>query len=101
MKPKSMGGLGIKDLQLQNKALGAKLVWKFIKDPTATWVRVMETKYLTDGDPQNLLRSNFYPKGCRTWNFIVSCRNLIVDSFSWDIHDGSSSLFWKDSWGNT
>lgn len=60
---------------------------------------MLETKYLTDGDPQNLLRANLHPKGSRTWNFIVSYRNLITDSLSWDIHDGSSSLFWEDSWG--
>lgn len=99
IKPKSMGGLGIKDFKLQNKALGAKLVWKFIKDPKATWIRMMATKYLPNEDPQNLLRANSHLKGSKPWNFIVSCRNLISNSLSWDIHDGTSSLFWEDSWG--
>lgn len=94
-----MGGLGIKDLKLQNIDLGAKLVWKFIKNPNATWVRMLETNYLLDQDHLNILRIGNFSKGSRTWNFIISCRNLVSESITWDIHDGSSSIFWEDSWG--
>lgn len=79
IKPKILGGLGIKDLKLQNKALGAKLVWKFIKNPNITWARMLATKYLPDQDPLNLLRVDIFPKGSRTWNFIISCRNMISE----------------------
>lgn len=99
MKPKPMGGLGIKDFRLQNIALGAKLVWKFIKNPNASWVIMLATKYLSNQNNLNILRSGSFPKGSRIWNFIISCRNQISKSVSWDIHDGSTNLFWEDSWG--
>lgn len=97
IKSKVLGGLGLKDLKLQNKALGAKLVWKFIRNPDITWARMLATKYLPDQEPTNFLRANSFPKGSKTWNFLISCRNLISEQVSWDIRDGASSLFWEDS----
>eukprot|EP00253_Pinus_taeda_P009017 PITA_09017 len=36
-KPKNQGGLGLDNLEILNKALGAKLWWRWVKDPKAQW----------------------------------------------------------------
>ena len=44
-KPKSMGGLGFKNLPLMNKASLAKLEWRLLQEPNSLWVRVLTAKY--------------------------------------------------------
>jgi len=36
-QPKSLGRLAIKDLELMNLALGAKLVWRLLSDSNEWW----------------------------------------------------------------
>lgn len=60
---------------------------------------MLATKDLPDQETINLLREKSFPKGSRTWNFLISCKNLISEQLTWDIRDGFSSLFWEDSWG--
>ena len=35
--PKELGGIGIRSLENQNLALGAKLVWKLYDKPSSLW----------------------------------------------------------------
>lgn len=61
--PKEMGGLGIKDLLIQSKALGAKLVWRMFSNPNAKWARTLFNKYLHNPDPISIFRTAHPPKG--------------------------------------
>eukprot|EP00253_Pinus_taeda_P006478 PITA_06478 len=36
-KPKNQGGLGLDDLEILSKVLGAKIWWQWVKDPKAQW----------------------------------------------------------------
>eukprot|EP00253_Pinus_taeda_P004347 PITA_04347 len=38
-KPKSHGGLGLDDQELLSNVLGAKLWWRWVKDPEAQWAK--------------------------------------------------------------
>lgn len=55
--PKAMEGLGIKDLKIQSKALGAKLVWRMYANPKAKWARTLYNKYLHNQDPISTFRT--------------------------------------------
>ena len=46
---KGMGGLGLRNLTLLNKALFGKWIWRFGLDPNCTWKRLMSFKYGVDG----------------------------------------------------
>ena len=91
--------MGIKDLTLQNKALGAKLVWRMIKNPKAKWVKILRYKYLLGEEEESVCRSDNYPTGSRIWNFIKECKDIVLESLSWDVKSGNKALFWDDSWG--
>ena len=54
-KPKDLGGLGIKNLQWQNEALGAKLIWHLFKEREHKWAKIMHNKYLNVDDPLSFL----------------------------------------------
>lgn len=43
--PKDIGGIGIRNLKLQNVGLGAKLTWKLYQNPHSRWGKLMFSKY--------------------------------------------------------
>ncbi|XP_026411174.1 uncharacterized protein LOC113306456 [Papaver somniferum] len=47
---KEKGGLGIRSLQQLNKAMIAKLVWKFLEDEHCLWGQIMRAKYVKRGN---------------------------------------------------
>jgi ribonuclease HI len=97
-KPKELGGLGIKNLQWQNEALGAKLIWRLFKERNQKWARILYNKYLNAEDPLSIFRMRNLPKGSVSWNFMSKCRHIISKFLSWDVGLGDEALFWEDSW---
>lgn len=47
-KPKEGGGLGFRRARDMNKALLAKLCWRFLMEQDKLWVRLMGSKYPMD-----------------------------------------------------
>lgn len=81
--PKELGGAGIHDLAIQNKALGAKLVWKLYADPLRKWDSIMLAKYLRGASRERIFTATSLPKGSAFWNFLVSCSRVILPHLSW------------------
>lgn len=44
-KPKTLGGLGLKDWSLFNKALLGKWKWRFLVEDGSLWKQVLKVKY--------------------------------------------------------
>eukprot|EP00253_Pinus_taeda_P035804 PITA_35804 len=44
-KPENQGGLRLDDPEILTKALGAKLWWRWVKDPKAQWESIWKEKY--------------------------------------------------------
>ena len=97
-KPKVLGGLGIKNLNWKNEALGEKLTWRLFKEHNKKWAKILYNKYLDADNPLSIFRMKNLPKGSDSWNFIVKCRPFITKYRSWDIGNGQEALFWEDSW---
>ena len=62
-QPKEEGGSGIRNWQLMNKALGAKLIWAMFENPQLYWVRIVKGKYLDSYEAQRILMIQDPPKG--------------------------------------
>lgn len=58
-----MGGLGIKNLERKNEALGVKLIWCLFKERDHKWVKILYNKYLNVEDPLSIFRMKNPPKG--------------------------------------
>ena len=76
-RPKDKGGLGIKNLQWQNEALGAKLIWCLYKERDHKWANIFYNKYLNLDDPLSILRMKNLPRRFESWNFMTKCHHLV------------------------
>ncbi|GLJ51271.1 hypothetical protein SUGI_1090530 [Cryptomeria japonica] len=93
------GRASLRKLELQNKALGAKLAWKIFKNPNRLWYRVIRYKYLDSLEEERIFTTENLEKGSPVWNFIWDSRSLLTDHLSWNIGNGRKAKFWSDSWG--
>jgi hypothetical protein len=67
-KPKSYGGVGIKDPLHAGCALAAKLWWRWITNPEDFWAKVWKNKYAPEVELQDLIRMDGNRPGSLIWN---------------------------------
>ena len=96
-KPKNLGGLGLQDPDIVNKACGAKLWWCWLKEPQTPWAKLWKAKYAEEWQSEELIRMKNPPTGYPIWNLARDNRNIIQDSYFWELHDGTNALFSKDA----
>jgi hypothetical protein len=85
------GGLGVLDLQVQNKALLLKNLHKFYNRHDIPWVNLIWNSYYTSGNlPGRRLEGSFWCKA----------HLKLIDTFKGmaqcNMGDGKSTLFWTD-----
>lgn len=92
-QPKNVGGLGIKDIDLFNRSLLGKWLWRWRTEKNALWCRVINAKY--EADP--------CAKVSPWWRSIqeASCFDEVdwfqegVQKF---VRGGDSTKFWVENW---
>jgi exonuclease III len=97
-KPKNCGGLGIRDPGKMNKIMGAKIWWRWLQNPQELWARLWKHKYAPATHQNQLVRFNEQMPGSNIWTTAWRNRPLIQQHAFWEIRNGESALFWKDSW---
>jgi len=55
-KPKSHEGLGLDDQEILSKFLGAKIWWRWVKEPEAQWAKTWKEKYASSWQTSDLIR---------------------------------------------
>ncbi|KAH9735402.1 putative ribonuclease H protein [Citrus sinensis] len=95
-QPKSCGGLGLKNLEVMNKALLMKVGWNLISSPNSLWTRVLLTKYGLNKEnlPSVLPTKN----GSYLWKSIGKVWKDTIMGIQWNIGNGKKVRFWWDCW---
>lgn len=62
-KPKQYGGLGLRDIELLEKALGAKNLWRWIANPNSPWGILWKAKYTPSLTQDKIINLNGNIKG--------------------------------------
>ncbi|WMV10716.1 hypothetical protein MTR67_004101 [Solanum verrucosum] len=93
---KKSGGLGIKNLGLQNRCLLSKWLWRFGKEGQALWKDVIVSKYgQTDSWTSNTVTSTY---GVSVWRSIRNLWPELARNICYKVGEGTRILFWKDKW---
>lgn len=96
-KARKMGGLGIRNLKLTNKALLSKWTWRYFKEKQLLWRRIIQEKMRAKSEHLWVKDSN-KPQGRGIWKGIQKQKILVEDMSVTQVKKGDAVLFWWEKW---
>lgn len=95
MLPKTMGGMGFRDMRAFNQALLAKQPWRLLDSLDSLCARLLRAKYYPRS---NLLDTVFSSSSSAVWKGIVHGLELLKKGIIWRVGDGTLIKTWRDAW---
>ena len=96
--PKIAGGMGLRDPEHSNRAMGANIWWRWLAYPNTPWASLWMAKYTRNCPIEERIRLTELSTGLVLWNSALQQRSLIQEHSFWEIRNGHSALFWEDAW---
>lgn len=94
-RPKTSGGLCLRDIQIFNQALLAKLAWKILTSPSCLLARVLKGKYC---HKKNFLDVELPAVCSHGWRSMLYGRDLLKENLGKALDNGQDTRVWKDAW---
>ena len=96
-QPKDLGGLGIQNLDIQNKCLLSKWLFKLVNEE-GLWQDLLRNKYL-----KNKTLSQVQKKAgdSQFWMGLMAIKDQFFGLGKFHIKDGKQIMFWEDTWLGT
>uniref|UniRef100_A0A2N9F4W2 Reverse transcriptase domain-containing protein n=1 Tax=Fagus sylvatica TaxID=28930 RepID=A0A2N9F4W2_FAGSY len=91
------GGLGIRPLHLFNQALLSKWLWRFGREDTCLWKRVLVAKYGLEGGGW-ITNHSYASHGCSVWKSIRMGWADFWRHTGFKVGLGTKVLLWYDKW---
>jgi len=96
MLSKERGGLGIRNLRIQNKSLLMKWLWRYTSEEGTLWKEVIVAKYGELNPWCTEIVSE--PYGWGVWRSIRALWNSMEENVFLKIGNGNKIKFWRDGW---
>ena len=93
--PKKEGGMGIRNLDVFNRALLAKQAWRIISMPGSLMAKVLKGKYFPT---KNFFEVGNNPNASFTWKSIISVKNVVKKGVCRVLGNGKNTCIWQDPW---
>ena len=93
-QPKGQGGLGIHNLDLQNKCLLSKWLFKLLNED-GMWQELLRNKYIKDKILGGCTKK---PTDSHFWKGLMNVKDSFMSFGSFKVKDGSQTHFWMDTW---
>lgn len=93
--PKAEGGLGLRDIQLFNQVLLAKLAWRILTVPNCLLTKILLGKYCHN---KSILEVSVPTVCSHGWRSILHGLELLKPHLGKAIGNGMSTKVWQDSW---
>ena len=94
-KPKHLGGLGFRDLEIFNLALLSKQAWRMLQNPTSLSARILKGVYFPD---VSLFEVSLGNHPSQIWRAILDGRDIMVQGLVRRIGNGETTDIWHDNW---
>jgi ribonuclease HI len=94
-KPKFLGGLGFRDLELFNLALLARQGWWMLQHPDTLSARMLKAIYFPDGD---FMQAELGSHPSKVWRAILEGREVLAAGLIRRIGTGMETNAWEDNW---
>ena len=96
-KPKSQGGLGLRDPEIAGLLAGAKIWWHWLTHSHEPWDKLWVDKYAPHWDCQDLIRFSDEKASSHIWKTAWAGHSIIQQHGFWEICDGQYTCFWEDA----
>ena len=93
-RPKDQGRLGIEDLQIKNKCLLSKWIFKILNEK-GVWHELLCNKYLNG---KTLAQTEPKPHDSPFWKGIMAVKNDFFERGTFVVGNGLQTRFWEDAW---
>lgn len=93
-QPKDQGGLGIINLDIQNKCLLSKWLFRLLNEE-GMWQQLIRNKYLKN---KTLNQVEKRPGDSHFWGGLMGIKNHFLNLGSFALKNGTQVSFWEDTW---
>ncbi|XP_062193487.1 uncharacterized protein LOC133896859 [Phragmites australis] len=93
-RPKDQGGLGIKNIDVQNKCLLSKWLFKLINED-GMWQQLLRRKYLKN---KTIGEVKWKPGDSHFWSGLMKVKDQFLRLGSFHLNNGFQIRFWEDTW---
>ena len=93
-QPKLRGGLGVQNLDIQNKCLMSKWLFKLCNED-GLWQQLLRNKYIRDKTLGNCLKK---PTDSHFWKGLMNVKTEFMRYGRFNLMDGTQIKFWEDTW---
>jgi hypothetical protein len=94
-KPKYMGGLGFRDIELFNLALLARQGWRILTNPDTLSAKILKAVYYPTSD---FLTAELGSHPSQVWRAIMEGRETLAQGLIRRIGTGENTYAWDDNW---
>jgi hypothetical protein len=93
-RPKDQGGLGVEVLELKNRSLLSKWLYKLINEDDI-WQELLHKKYLNS---KSLSQVTAKPTDSHFWKCLMNVKDDFFSRGSFVVGNGLGTRFWEDKW---
>jgi hypothetical protein len=92
---KAQGGLGFRDLEIFNKALLAKQLWRLLQSPNSLAATILKAKYYPTS---SILEASMGNRPSYIWRSFMTAKPTLQKGLFWRIGCGKNIHIWHDKW---
>ena len=94
-RPKQLGGLGFRDLELFNLALLARQAWRILQEPATLSAQILKASYFPE---KSILEAELGSRPSQIWRAIIEGPDVLKQGFIRRIGNGRTTDIWNDNW---